>query len=152
MLAVFFTYPCAADSWADVSSFRDSVRIRCKAQNGWWVECLVDIGSLRWDCPTVKLIADSRGRLAARGIFQPGKAFDATPQPDGSIRLKELVEREGPVVKLKKTGRLVPHFATFVPCRGPRRHPLRPGGPVKALGDSSAWVQSLAEPDEFHDP
>ena len=71
-------------------------------QNGWWVECLVDIGSLRWDCPTVKLIADSRGRLAARGIFQPGKAFDATPQPDGSIRLMEIVEREVPVVKLKK--------------------------------------------------
>ena len=50
----------------------------------------------------MKLIADSRGRLAAREIFQPGKTFDVTPQPDGSIRLIELVAREVPVVKLKK--------------------------------------------------
>ncbi|MEI8288279.1 MAG: hypothetical protein WCH99_02305 [Verrucomicrobiota bacterium] len=50
----------------------------------------------------MKLIADSRGRLAARDIFRPGKTFDVTPQPDGSIRLMELVEREVPVVKLKK--------------------------------------------------
>ena len=50
----------------------------------------------------MKLIADSRGRQAAREIFRPGKTFHVTPQPDGSIRLRELVEREVPVVKLKK--------------------------------------------------
>ena len=49
----------------------------------------------------MKLVADSRGRLAAKGIFRPGKTFDVTRQPDGSIRLIELVEREVPVVKLK---------------------------------------------------
>lgn len=51
----------------------------------------------------MKLIADSRGRLAAREIFRPGKIFDVTPQPDGSIRLMELVERAVPVVRLKKS-------------------------------------------------
>ena len=51
----------------------------------------------------MKLVADSRGRLAAREIFRPGKTFDVTHQPDGSIRLIELVEREVPVVKLKKS-------------------------------------------------
>jgi len=50
----------------------------------------------------MKLVADSRGRLAAREIFRPGKTFDVTTQPDGSIRLIELVERSVPVVKLKK--------------------------------------------------
>jgi hypothetical protein len=50
----------------------------------------------------MKLVADSRGRLAARDIFRPGKTFDVTPQPDGSIRLMELVERAVPVVKIKK--------------------------------------------------
>jgi hypothetical protein len=50
----------------------------------------------------MKLVADSRGRLAAREIFRPGKTFDVTTQPDGSIRLIELVEKEVPVVKLRK--------------------------------------------------
>src|ERR1700723_477149 len=54
-----------------------------------------------WDHPIMKLIADSRGRLAARDIFRPGKAFDVTPQPDGSIRVMELVEKEVPVVPIK---------------------------------------------------
>jgi len=49
----------------------------------------------------MKLIADSRGRLAARDLFRPGKAFDVTPQPDGSIRVMELVEKEVPVVPIK---------------------------------------------------
>ena len=34
-------------------------------------------------------------------LFRPGKAFDASKQPDGSIRLIELVEREVPVVPVK---------------------------------------------------
>jgi hypothetical protein len=50
----------------------------------------------------MKLIADSRGRLAAMEIFPPGTVFDVTKQPDGSIRVMELVEKEVPVVKLKK--------------------------------------------------
>ena len=54
----------------------------------------------------MKLIADSRGRLAARAIFRPGKAFDVTPQPDGSIRVIELVKKKVPVapVKFNKDG------------------------------------------------
>ena len=50
----------------------------------------------------MKLIADSRGRLAAMEIFRPGTAFDVTRQADGSFRVVELVEKEVPVVKLKK--------------------------------------------------
>ncbi len=49
----------------------------------------------------MKIVADSRGRLAARGYFLPGTAFDASRQPDGSIRLIELVEKEVPLVKVK---------------------------------------------------
>lgn len=41
----------------------------------------------------MKLVADSRGRLTAAGLFRPGAAFDATQQPDGSTRLVELVEK-----------------------------------------------------------
>lgn len=50
----------------------------------------------------MKLIADSRGRLATREFFRPGPAFDVSRQPDGSFRVIELVEKEVPVVKLKK--------------------------------------------------
>ena len=49
----------------------------------------------------MKIVADSRGRLAARGYFLPGTAFEASRQPDGSIRLIELVEKEVPLVKVK---------------------------------------------------
>ncbi|MGH7951075.1 MAG: hypothetical protein ACREFE_04030 [Limisphaerales bacterium] len=49
----------------------------------------------------MKLVADARGRLAAIHYFRPGKAFDVTPQSDGSLRIIELVEREVPVVKVK---------------------------------------------------
>lgn len=41
----------------------------------------------------MKLIADARGRLTAAELFKPGKAFDASPMPDGSIRIVELVEK-----------------------------------------------------------
>jgi hypothetical protein len=51
----------------------------------------------------MKLVADSRGRLTAADLFRPNTAFDASPQPDGSIRVVELVEREAPVVKAKRT-------------------------------------------------
>ena len=49
----------------------------------------------------MKIVADSRGRLASLEYFSPGKPFDATRQPDGSIRLIELVEKEVPVVPVK---------------------------------------------------
>ncbi len=45
----------------------------------------------------MKLVADSRGRLAAIEMFRPGSVFDASRQPDGSIRVIELVEKEVPV-------------------------------------------------------
>jgi len=50
----------------------------------------------------MKLVADSRGRLAAKDLFRPGTVFDVTPQADGSLRVVELVEREVPVIKLKR--------------------------------------------------
>jgi hypothetical protein len=56
-----------------------------------------------WDYPIMKLVADSRGRLTAADLFRPNTAFDASPQPDGSIRIVELVEKEVPVVKPVRT-------------------------------------------------
>ena len=50
----------------------------------------------------MKLIADSRGRLTAADIFRPNTAFDVSYQADGSIRVVELVEKEVPVVKVKR--------------------------------------------------
>jgi hypothetical protein len=49
----------------------------------------------------MKAVADSRGRLAAKQYFKPGKAYDLAPLPDGGVRVIELVEREVPVVKVK---------------------------------------------------
>ncbi len=54
-----------------------------------------------WDYPIMKLVADSRGRLTA-DLFRPGTAFDASPQPDGSIRIVELVEKKAPTVRAVK--------------------------------------------------
>jgi hypothetical protein len=51
----------------------------------------------------MKAVADSRGRLAAKQYFKPGKAYDLAPLPDGGVRVIELVEREVPVVKVKFT-------------------------------------------------
>jgi hypothetical protein len=56
-----------------------------------------------WDYPIVKLVADSRGRLTAADLFRPNTAFDASRQPDGSIRVVELVKKEVPVVKPVRT-------------------------------------------------
>lgn len=50
----------------------------------------------------MKLVADSRGRLTAADLFRPYTAFDASPQPDGSIRLIELVEKEVPTVRARR--------------------------------------------------
>ena len=55
------------------------------------------------DNPIVKLVADARGRLASLELFRPGTVFDATPQPDGSIRVIELREKEVPIVRPVRT-------------------------------------------------
>ncbi|HTV61097.1 MAG TPA: hypothetical protein VMH30_00860 [Verrucomicrobiae bacterium] len=64
----------------------------------------LDFQERKWDNPTMKLVADSRGRLTAAELFRPGTAFEANRMPDGSIRLSELVKKETPVVELKRTG------------------------------------------------
>ena len=51
----------------------------------------------------MKLVADENGRLACKGLFSPRKAFSAERQPDGSIRLIELVEKEVPTVRPVRT-------------------------------------------------
>jgi len=50
----------------------------------------------------MKLVADDNGRLACKSLFTPKKAFSAERQPDGSIRITELVEKEVPVVRARK--------------------------------------------------
>jgi hypothetical protein len=50
----------------------------------------------------MKLVADSKGRLTAANLFRPNTAFDASRQPDGSIRVVELVEKEPPIVRARK--------------------------------------------------
>lgn len=60
-----------------------------------------------WDNPNVKLIADSRGRLCSCELFAPNGVFDATLQPDGSVRVMPLAEREVPTVRPRRVnGRL----------------------------------------------
>ncbi|HQL80491.1 MAG TPA: hypothetical protein PLU91_20000 [Verrucomicrobiota bacterium] len=51
----------------------------------------------------MKLIADANGRLACKELFTPRKPFSAQRQPDGSIRVVELVEKEVPVVRPRQT-------------------------------------------------
>ena len=51
----------------------------------------------------MKLIADENGRLACKEFFTPRKPFSAERQPDGSIRIVELVEREVPLVRPVRT-------------------------------------------------
>jgi hypothetical protein len=53
----------------------------------------------------VKLTADSHGRLGSAKLFRPKADFEATVQPDGSIRLVELTRV--PLVKPQRIdGRL----------------------------------------------
>ena len=56
----------------------------------------------------MKLVADENGRLACKELFTPRKPFSAERQPDGSIRVIELVEKEVPVVRpVRKEGFLM---------------------------------------------
>ena len=55
----------------------------------------------------MKLTADEQGRIASAELFRPKAIFDATVQPDGSIRLVELTDKQVPVVKPRRVnGRL----------------------------------------------
>ena len=48
----------------------------------------------------MKLTADSQGRLGSAELFRPKADFEATVQPDGSVRLVELTQV--PVVKPRR--------------------------------------------------
>ena len=47
----------------------------------------------------MKLVADKNGRICSAELFPPRTAFDASRQPDGSVRAVQLVEKEVPMVK-----------------------------------------------------
>ena len=51
----------------------------------------------------MRLIADENGRLARKELFTPRKPFSAERQPDGNIRVVELVKKEVPVVRPRRT-------------------------------------------------
>jgi len=51
----------------------------------------------------MKLVADKNGRLCSAELFPPRAAFDASRQPDGSVRVMPLVEKDVPVVKPIRT-------------------------------------------------
>ena len=50
----------------------------------------------------MKLTADSQGKLGNATLFRPAADFEATVQPDGSIRLVELTQV--PIVKPRRVG------------------------------------------------
>ena len=53
----------------------------------------------------MKLTADSQGKLGSAELFRPKADFEATVQPDGSVRLVELTQV--PAVKPRRLdGRL----------------------------------------------
>jgi hypothetical protein len=55
----------------------------------------------------MKLRSDNQGRISCREFFPPKAAFDATRQPDGSVRVVELVEKtvRPAKVRFEKRGR-----------------------------------------------
>ena len=52
----------------------------------------------------MKLVSDDKGRLTCSELFPPRTAFDASVQPDGSIRILELVEKQVPLARARKVG------------------------------------------------
>lgn len=55
----------------------------------------------------MKLTADDEGRLTSVQLFRPKATFDATIEPDGSIRLVEITGKQVPILKPKRVnGRL----------------------------------------------
>ena len=64
-------------------------------------------GQYPWDDPRMKLVSDDRCRVQSRDLFKPNTPYDAEAQPDGSVRLVELVEKDVPFVKPRRVhGRL----------------------------------------------
>jgi len=51
----------------------------------------------------MKLVADKDGRICSAELFPPRTAFDACRQPDGSVRVVELTEKEVPLVRPVRT-------------------------------------------------
>jgi hypothetical protein len=51
----------------------------------------------------MKLVADKNGRICSAELFPPPTVFDASRQPDGSVRVVQLVEKEGPLIKPIRT-------------------------------------------------
>jgi hypothetical protein len=56
-----------------------------------------------WDNPAMKLVADKNGGIRSAELFPPRTAFDASRQPDGSVRVVPLLEKEVPLVKPVRT-------------------------------------------------
>jgi hypothetical protein len=56
----------------------------------------------------VKVTADQKGRIASKELFPSGQVFDATREPDGSIRIVEMVAKQVREVRPRRVnGRLV---------------------------------------------
>jgi hypothetical protein len=51
----------------------------------------------------MKLVADKNGRICSVELFPPRTVFDASRQPDGSVRVVQLVEKEVPLIKPIRT-------------------------------------------------
>jgi hypothetical protein len=51
----------------------------------------------------MNVVADKNGRICSAELFPPHTAFDASRQPDGSVRVVELVEKKVPLVKPIRT-------------------------------------------------
>ena len=47
----------------------------------------------------MKLVADKNGRICSAELFPPRAVLDASRQPDGTVRVARLVEKEVPVAK-----------------------------------------------------
>jgi len=62
----------------------------------------LESGRLAWDNPRMKLVSDNRCRVQSQDLFKPNTPYEASAEPDGSIRLAELVEKEAPLVRARK--------------------------------------------------
>jgi len=51
----------------------------------------------------MKLVADKNGRICSAELFPPRAVFDASRQPDGTVRVARLVEKEVPVARPIRT-------------------------------------------------
>ena len=51
----------------------------------------------------MKIVSDDRCRVQSQDLFKPNTPYDGEIAPDGSVRLVELVAKEVPLVKPKRT-------------------------------------------------